>query len=395
MAARIYKFLDHNSYSSSTLIRIVESKYFTLIMLGVIVSNTIVMILETYDSYHQKYHSVFLLLEKIYLCIYTIECCFKLWVYSWRYFKILWNCFDLFLIIISIIDLITQELTYDNTQSSLQINHNQQIHTQLERLNHFLKVLRVLRVLRSFRALRVLRTIRFIQSIHTIVKTCFQALPAMASITFIMIIITCISAIIARSLFGDICPEKFNNLIKTFFSLFTLLTLDDWYSIYQVCAERDYANFQLIFCLIYIFIINFILLNLLMAVLVDSFQHTLDYDTKKDNQLKNENNIEECILNNLTQLTEEYCYNRKFNKEKDDISIDERIEQQNQSNNLSKDYQQKQSLLCIEKIMKKYYMLMESLEFRMERHEQLTKLAQKSIKLTLIDQENRKATMKR
>jgi voltage-gated sodium channel len=89
----------------------------------------------------------------------------------------------------------------------------------------------------------------------------------MASITFIMIIITCISAIIARSLFGEICPEKFNNLVKTFFSLFTLLTLDDWYSVYQVCAERDYSSFQLIFCLIYIFIINFILLNLLMAVL--------------------------------------------------------------------------------------------------------------------------------
>jgi ABC-type amino acid transport system permease subunit len=71
----------------------------------------------------------------------------------------------------------------------------------------------------------------------------------------------------ARSLFGDICPEKFNNLVKTFFSLFTLLTLDDWYSVYQVCAERDYSSFQLIFCLIYIFIINFILLNLLMAVL--------------------------------------------------------------------------------------------------------------------------------
>lgn len=137
----------------------------------------------------------------------------------------------------------------------------------LERINHFLNVLRVLRVLRSFRALRVLRTIRFIQSIHTIVKTCSKALPGMASIAFIMIIITCISAIIARNLFGDICPEKFNNLVKTFFSLFTLLTLDDWYSVYQICSEREFSNFQLIFCLIYIFIINFILLNLLMAVL--------------------------------------------------------------------------------------------------------------------------------
>jgi hypothetical protein len=99
----------------------------------------------------------------------------------------------------------------------------------------------------------------------------------MASITFIMIIITCISAIIARSLFGDICPEKFNNLVNTFFSLFTLLTLDDWYSIYQVCAEREYANFQLIFCLIYIFIINFILLNLLMAVLGESTYIVQDF----------------------------------------------------------------------------------------------------------------------
>ncbi|CAF2512139.1 unnamed protein product [Rotaria sp. Silwood2] len=208
MAARIYKFLDHNSYSSCTLIRTVESKYFTIIMLSIIGSNTIVMILETYDSYYQKYHSFFLLLEKIYLCIYIIEFCFKLWV-------------------------------------------------------------------------------------------------------------------------------------------------------------------------------------------VDSFQQTLDYDTKKDKQLKNENNIEKRILNNLTQLTEEYCDDRKFNKETDDVLMDEKVEQKNVANNLTKDYRQKQNLLYIENIMKEYYMLMESLEFRMERHEQLTKLAQKSIKLTLIDQENRKTTMKK
>ncbi|CAF4245549.1 unnamed protein product, partial [Adineta steineri] len=219
---------------------------------------------------------------------------------------------------------------------------------------------------------RVLRTIRFIQSVHTIVKTCSKALPAMASITFIMIIITCISAIMARSLFADICPEKFDNLVNTFFSLFTLLTLDDWYSIYQVCSERDYSNFELIFCLIYIFIINFILLNLLMAVLVDSFQDTLDYDTKENNQLKNENNAEEKIKNNLTKLTEEYCVDRKFNEEKNDISTEKRL-----------------------KLMKEYFMLLESLEFRMEKHEQLIKLKQKSIKFTLIDQENRKVAAKK
>ncbi len=76
MAARFYQFLDQNS----TLIHIVESKYFTIIMLIVVVSNTFVMIFETYDLHYHKYNSFFLLTEKIYLCIYIIECSLKLWV---------------------------------------------------------------------------------------------------------------------------------------------------------------------------------------------------------------------------------------------------------------------------------------------------------------------------
>jgi hypothetical protein len=82
MAARFYQFLGQNS----RLINLVESKYFTIIMLIVIVSNTFVMIFETYDFYYQKYNSFFLLTEKIYLCIYIIECSLKLWVDKNDYF---------------------------------------------------------------------------------------------------------------------------------------------------------------------------------------------------------------------------------------------------------------------------------------------------------------------
>ncbi len=124
---------------------------------------------------------------------------------------------------------------------------------------------------------------------------------------------------------------------------------------------------------------------------MDSFQHTLDYDTTKINQLETENHIEERIVNNLRKLTEEYCVDQRFNEEKDDISMEERMRQEK----VSYEYRRKQSLLNIERRMKEYYMLMESLEFRMERHEQLTKLAQKSIKFTLIEQENRTIAMKK
>ncbi len=125
--------------------------------------------------------------------------------------------------------------------------------------------------------------------------------------------------------------------------------------------------------------------------LVDSFQHTLDYDTTKINQLETENNIEERIVNNLRKLTEEYCVDQRFNEEKYHISMERRMRQEK----VSDGYRRKESLLNIERIMKEYYMLMESLEFRMERHEQLTKLAQKSIKFTLIEQENRTVAMKK
>ncbi|CAF5188619.1 unnamed protein product [Rotaria magnacalcarata] len=130
--------------------------------------------------------------------------------------------------------------------------------------------------------------------------------------------------------------------------------------------------------------------------MLDSFQSTLDYDGKNDNQSNTENNNdEERIVKNLTQLTEEYCDDRKVNKESDDISMYDREEHRNEIDNPSKDYRQKQNSLPIENIVKQYFMLMESLEFRMERHEQLTKLAQKSIKLTLIEQESRKINMKK
>ena len=80
MAARLHRFVGSNVRPSCTLTSIVESKYFTLIMLAVVVSNTIVMIFETYDDYYQEHYRFFLIAERIYLCIYIVECCLKLWV---------------------------------------------------------------------------------------------------------------------------------------------------------------------------------------------------------------------------------------------------------------------------------------------------------------------------
>lgn len=108
---------------------------------------------------------------------------------------------------------------------------------------------------------------------------------------------------------------------------------------------------------------------------MDSFQQTLDYDIDEQNPIDLEKNLEERQMRNLMKLAEEYCVEKGMNS----------YETKEDRHGFDK----------IEELMKQYYMLMETLEFRMERHEQLTKLVQKSIKLTLIDPDNQKMNTKK
>ena len=90
--------------------------------------------------------------------------------------------------------------------------------------------------------------------------------------------------------------------------------------------------------------------------------------------------MDERILNHLSQLTEQYCA--------DDTSTSERIGHEGEEG-------EGHSFARLEKMLARYYTLMERLEFRMERHEQLTKLTQKSVKFTLDSQERGKRASKK
>lgn len=81
MAVQFYKFFNQNS----TLINFIQSKYFTIIMLFVVMSNTVIMIFETYELHYQQYYTFYRIGEKIYLCIYIIEFLLKFWVNYLRF----------------------------------------------------------------------------------------------------------------------------------------------------------------------------------------------------------------------------------------------------------------------------------------------------------------------
>ena len=87
---------------------------------------------------------------------------------------------------------------------------------------------------------------------------------------------------IGCSLFGDLIPEHFGNIILTFFTLIKIITLDDWFEIQQHGSVQNGFNTPLCLYLTgFIFLMVFVIFNLLIAVLVDTFNVANDENRVK------------------------------------------------------------------------------------------------------------------
>ena len=79
------------------------------------------------------------------------------------------------------------------------------------------------------------------------------------------------------SLFGGMIPKHFGNIILTFFTLIKIITLDEWFEIQQDGSVEYGFNTPLSLYLGgFIFIMVFVVFNLLLAVLVDTFNVSND-----------------------------------------------------------------------------------------------------------------------
>ena len=74
----------------------------------------------------------------------------------------------------------------------------------------------------------------------------------------------------AVKLYGGAMPEQFGTLGAAFFTLFQLMTLDDWANIVKPAMEKH--PYALLFFLPFILIATFVVLNLFIGVIVESIQ---------------------------------------------------------------------------------------------------------------------------
>ncbi len=181
-------------------------------ILGLIAINAIVIFIDEFDLSIKILEYV----EALITVLFIVEIFVKTSHLGIRnYFASNWNRFDFLLIVISVPSLAT--LFYGD---------------DLIETNIFL-TLRVLRVFKSF------RLIRFMPEVDSFMKSIKRALRASYVIILGFVILIFITALISCSLYKDIAPEYFRNPVVSIYSIFQLFSVEGWYEIPDLIAERS------------------------------------------------------------------------------------------------------------------------------------------------------------
>jgi voltage-gated sodium channel len=126
-----------------------------------------------------------------------------------------------------------------------------------------------LSVLRALRVLRVLRLVNKIDSMRKVVVGLLHSLPSLSSVFGLILVIFYVFAVIATNMFGERFPDLFGDLGTTMFTLFQVMTLESWSEGVARPIMEVFPHAWLFF-VIFIFIATFVIINLFIAVIVDS-----------------------------------------------------------------------------------------------------------------------------
>uniref|UniRef100_A0A8C9AEL1 Cation channel sperm associated 1 n=1 Tax=Prolemur simus TaxID=1328070 RepID=A0A8C9AEL1_PROSS len=230
-----------------------HSLVFEVFIFFVICLNTVMLVVQTFAEVEIRGEWYFTALDSVFFCIYVLEALLKIIALGFLYFRDMWNNLDFFIMIIAMLDFMLMQLdSFSIYQLSL------------------FRVLKVFKSLRALRAIRVLRKLSVLTSLHEVTETLARSLPSITAILILMFTCLFLFSVVLRALFRKSDPKRFQSIFTTIFTLFTMLTLDDWSLIYMDSRAQGGAGPWMrggaSLCA---------LPSLVIAVLVDNFQMAL------------------------------------------------------------------------------------------------------------------------
>lgn len=210
-----------------------------------IVLNAITLGLETSQDVMAHYGAALHALDQIFLWIFVAELLARFAVKRAGFFRDPWNIFDTIVVGIALIP-----------------------------------ASGALSVLRSLRVLRLLRLVTAIPSLKRVVGGLIGAIPGMGSITLLMALIYYVFAVMGTKLFGATAPEQFGSLGATAYTLFQIMTFDDWSGGVAKPLMEKHA-YAIIYIVIFILLSAFMMLNLFIGVVVSALDEEKAADAPK------------------------------------------------------------------------------------------------------------------
>ncbi|MEK7728475.1 MAG: ion transporter [candidate division KSB1 bacterium] len=215
---------------------LVESGRTQSFLTAVILINAITLGLETSTTAMASAGTWLKLIDRFALAIFVLELSAKLLVYGPRFFRGGWNVFDFVIVAISLLPA-TGNLS----------------------------------VLRAFRVLRVLRMFSVVPKLRSVVQALLEAIPSMVSIIVVLMLVYYVTAVLAHQLFGARFGEWFGTIGRAMYSLFEIMTFDNWSS-GIVRPVMEVYPWAWIFFLPFIIVTSFAVLNLFIAIIVNTMQ---------------------------------------------------------------------------------------------------------------------------
>jgi voltage-gated sodium channel len=239
----------------------IESNIASNFILGVIIYNSIILGLMTYPVLMAKFGAFLHYTNFTCVIIFTIEMAIKLYVYGKSFFKDGWNNFDFILVAISWVPT-------GGVFSSF-------------------------RAFRVLRALRALRLITRMQKLRLIVQAIIESVPNVAWASVLLMLIFYIFAIMGTTMYTEASPEYFGSIGKSMYTLFQIMTLDDWSTeiVRPICEIHPFAW---VYFISFILVSAFVVLNVIVGVIVNAIGELSEFHKKKEElkKLRKATNLE-------------------------------------------------------------------------------------------------------
>jgi voltage-gated sodium channel len=146
--------------------------------------------------------------------------------------------------------------------------------------------------------LRILRLFYFVEiskKLHHIIRGLLKAFPGLISVIFLNISFYYIFAMVGVAFFGVSGIPEFSNLKESAETLFQILTMDDWHSLFL--RTREIQPYAWVFFYSYFIVMVFIFVNLFIGVIVNALQ-----SGESDLEKSDEKDTEKEILKELKEI---------------------------------------------------------------------------------------------